>query len=47
MTHRGDMSEEGVQFLIGIEDAVLREVMADLIGRMPLRRACPSIDSVP
>lgn len=27
MTHRGDMSEEGVQFLISVEDAVVREVI--------------------
>ena len=27
MTHRGDMSEEGVQFLISVEDAVVRKVI--------------------
>jgi hypothetical protein len=28
MTHRSDMSKEGVQFLISIEDAVVREVIS-------------------
>ena len=27
MTHRGDMSQEGVQFLVSIEDALLRQII--------------------
>ena len=27
MTHLGDMSKEGVEFLVGVEDAVLSEVV--------------------
>jgi hypothetical protein len=27
VTHRGDMSEKGIQFLIGVEDAVLSEII--------------------
>jgi hypothetical protein len=27
MTHRGDMSKKGVQFLISVEDAVVRKVV--------------------
>jgi hypothetical protein len=27
VTHRGDMSEKGIQFLVGVEDAVLSEII--------------------
>ena len=27
MTHRGDMSEKGIQFLIGVEDAILSKII--------------------
>ena len=27
MTHLGDMSKEGVQFLVGVEDAILSEIV--------------------
>jgi hypothetical protein len=27
VTHLGDMSEEGVQFLVGVEDAILSEIV--------------------
>ena len=48
VTHRCDMSEKGIQFLVGVEDAVLSEIVsADAIGRTPFRRACSSIDSTP
>jgi hypothetical protein len=30
MTHRGDVSEEGIQFLISVEDAVVHEVIGGL-----------------
>jgi len=40
VTHRGDMSEKGIQFLVVVEDAVLSEIIgsrylprsADLLG---------------
>jgi hypothetical protein len=28
VTHRGDMSEKGIQFLVGVEDAVLNEIIS-------------------
>lgn len=30
MTHRGDMSKEGVQFLISVENAILGEIVSRL-----------------
>ncbi len=27
MTHRGDMSEKGIQFLISVEDAILSKII--------------------
>jgi hypothetical protein len=37
MTHRGDMSEKGIQFLIGVEDAILSKI----IGRRDYPYALP------
>ncbi len=45
MTHRGDMSEEGVQFLIGIEDAVLAR-KAVSYGRMGSARHVAQLNLV-
>ena len=28
VTHRGDMSEKGIQFLVGVEDAVLSKIIS-------------------
>jgi hypothetical protein len=28
VTHRGDMSEKGIQFLVGVEDAILNEIIS-------------------
>ena len=35
VTHRGDMSEKGIQFLVGVEDAVLSKIIG---GRSPAFR---------
>jgi hypothetical protein len=45
VTHRGDMHEEGVQLLVGVETPSWARSSADCTGRTPLRRACSSIDS--
>ena len=47
MPHLGDMSEEGVELLVGVEDAILSEVVGRPDRANVLRRACSSSDSVP
>jgi len=40
-----DVREELFQFLIRLENAILRHVLDELDGRTPLRLTCSSMDS--
>ncbi len=48
MTHRGDMSEKGIQFLIGVEDAILSKIIGgrDSPNVLPPRLLVDRLDAM-
>ena len=48
MTHRCDMSEKGIQFLVGVEDAVLSEIIGRRyrVHALPPRLLVDRLDAV-